>query len=412
MKKPSIILAFACIGVISLLATSCGGASSSSDEANDSASVSTEASTSETFTAAIPIALPAAQTGVITFANILDHISEIPMIAWQNTEDVIAASTVATPIENNVLVGPNTQIDVEGGLPRVQEVLLRSEKLWGGFSQVEKFYLLMYNAQDVSWAGQEWTKIGSQNKYFKNDVEGSLERIAGNCQQTLSPGVFEGTPSNCRGADSSAIANSDDAILSFGQGGEGASNDRMITTGGIVGHEYGHSVQAAQWIGKPNTYCTEQTNSRNCNRSGQALDFAPCWLMEGQGNSVGWMSAAETFEKYQALIKDRPYSQGPSTITDYTQPSLRSYLFDQVPGECTQNGDLYSLGYTVGAQVVEALTAIAGPQSTMALYALGAQGQDFPTAFQSVYGISWDEASTILSKVVAAQYATFGSPPK
>jgi hypothetical protein len=48
----------------------------------------------------------------------------------------------------------------------------------------------------------------------------------------------------------------------------------------------------------------------------------------------------------------------------------------------------------------------------MALYSLGASGEDFPTAFQNVYGISWSDASTILSKVLAAEYATFGSPPQ
>jgi hypothetical protein len=54
---------------------------------------------------------------------------------------------------------------------------------------------------------------------------------------------------------------------------------------------------------------------------------------------------------------------------------------------------------------IEALVAIGGPQATMALFALGAEGQNFPTAFKNVYGISWSEASTILSKVLAAEYA-------
>ena len=413
MKKPTVILTFAFVGVLSLTATSCGGSNSSSGESSNSANTNSDSTpTPQTFVAKIPIILPVAQSGTITFANILDHISEIPMVAWQNTQEVIAANTAITPTENVVHVGPNTQIDVEGGLPRIQDVLLRTEKLWSGFTQVKSFYLLMYNAQDEPWAEKDWTTTGTQNNYFAGDVENELSRIAGNCQKSTSPGVFQGTPSNCRGADSSAITNSDDAILTFGQGGEGASSDPMVKIGGIVGHEYGHSVQAAQWIGKPNTYCTEQTNSRNCNRSGQALNFAPCWLMEGQGNSVGWMAASETFVLYQTQIKDRPYGQGPTKITDYTEPSLRSYLYDQIPLKCVENGPLYSLGYTVGAAATEALIAIAGPQATMALYALGAQGQDFPTAFQNVYGISWSDASTILSKVLAAEYATFGAPPK
>ena len=70
------------------------------------------------------------------------------------------------------------------------------------------------------------------------------------------------------------------------------------------------------------------------------------------------------------------------------------------------------MGYSIGALTVEALVAIGGPQAVMALFSLGAEGQDFITAFQNIYGISWDEASTILSEVLAAEYATYGPPPK
>jgi hypothetical protein len=379
---------------------------------NKGVKVSGSTSKSAVFKAKIPIALPVVQNGTITFANVLDHVSEIPKVAWQRAQDVISANSNTAVTKNVVLVGPNTQIDVVGGLPRIQEVLVRSEKLWSGFSQVSNFYLLMYNAQDEPWAEKIWTTTGTEKKYFAGDIKGEIHRIAGNCQQTLSPGVFTGTPSNCRGADSSAIQNSDDAILTFGQGGQGASSDPMVTSGGIVGHEYNHSVQAAQWIGHPKTYCTEQTNSPACFRSANANSFAPCWLIEGQGNSIGWMTATETFDSYSTLIKNRPYSQGPTTITDYSQSSIRNYLYDQVPNKCIESGPLYSLGYTVGAQAVEVLTAIAGPQSSMALYALGAEGQDFTTAFKKVYGISWSDAATILSKVLAAEYATYGAPPR
>jgi len=366
------------------------------------------------FKATMPITLPVPQNGPITFANVLDHVSEIQKTAWQRVQDVIAANspTFKGATNNVVHTGPNTQIDVIGGMSRIQQVLNRAEILWSGFTQVKNFELLMYNAQDEPWAEQDWTATATANKYLAGDITAEVRRIAGNCQTTISPGVFSGTPSNCRGADSSAISNSDDSILTFGQGGQGAANDTMITSGGVVGHEYNHSVQAAQWIGNPKTYCTEQTNSPNCFRSADANSFAPCWLIEGQGNSVGWASASETYDIYTSMTKNRPYNQGPTTITDYTQSSLRDYLFNQKPNDCISDGNIYRLGYSVGGQAVEILTAIAGPQSTMALYALGAEGQDFSTAFKNVYGISWDEASTILSKVLAAEYATFGPAPK
>lgn len=128
--------------------------------------------------------------------------------------------------------------------------------------------------------------------------------------------------------------------------------------------------------------------------------------------AVGPMTASEKFIDYQNYRRNLPYSQGPTTITDYTEASLKKYLFDQSHSSCYADGNLYSLGYTVGALATEALIAIGGPQATIALYSLGAQGQDFPTAFKNVYGITWSQASTILSKVLAAQYATFGTPPK
>jgi hypothetical protein len=365
------------------------------------------------FVAPKPISLPVTQNGAITFANALERVADIPKTAWQRVQDVIASNAAPAPITNAVRVGPNTKLDITGGLPRIQEVLLRGQKLWSGFTQVSTFNLLMYNAQDEPWAEEDWKKTGAEKKYFPGVIAAQVKRIAGNCQATTSPGVFSGPPVNCRGADSSALENSDDAILTFGQGGDGAANDPSALGGGILAHEYTHSVQAAQWIGKPSSYCTEQTATSACNRSWSSnWGFSPCWLFEGLPNSVGPMVASESYESFQTSRKYLPYSQGPTTITDYSQASLLNFLVSQNHSTCYANGAIYVLGYTVGALTVETLVAIAGPQSVMALYSLGAEGQTFEAAFQNVYGMSWSEASVILSKVLAAQYATAGPPPK
>ena len=365
------------------------------------------------FKAKIPITLPITQSGIITFENVLNHVSEIPQVAWQRVQDVIASNPEPAPITNTIHVGPNTKLDVAGGIPRIQELLQRNEKLWSGFTQVKNFFLLAYNAKDEKWAEEDWKSIGKAGNYFQGVITSEVERIAGNCQQTVSPGVFSGDATDCRGADSTAISNTDDAVLTIGQGGNGASNDTFATEGGIYGHEYVHSVQAAQWIGNPISYCTEQSQTNECFRSWSSnWGFSPCWLFEGLPNSSGPIVAYGNLQKYLDFRKNLPYSQGPTTVTDYSQSSLRDYLFNQSSSTCYSNGPLYRLGYTVGALAVETLIAIGGPQSAMALFSLGAEGQDFTSAFKNVYGISWDEASTILSKVLAAEYATFGPPPK
>jgi hypothetical protein len=63
------------------------------------------------------------------------------------------------------------------------------------------------------------------------------------------------------------------------------------------------------------------------------------------------------------------------------------------------------LAYSIGYSAVETLIAIGGPRATLALYALGANGEKWETAFKNVYGISWDQGATVLSQVLAAEYA-------
>lgn len=402
MRKRSMVFLF----VTGLLLTGCGENKTSQSEAGS-------AEQQASFTAPIPITLPVSQNGPITFTNVVEKFADIPETAWTNVQDVIAANPAAAPVSNEVHVGPNTKIDVAGGLPRIQDILLLSQRLWSGFTQNSTFFMLMYNAQDEPWAEKDWQTFATEKNYFANVISEETKRIAGNCQESSAPGVFSGPPVNCRGANSTAITNSDEASFTFGQGGKGAAEDPYVVGGGIVGHEYTHAVQAAQWIKNPSSYCTEESQEPSCFRSWSSnWGFSPCWIFEGLPNSVGPMIVSETFTKYQDYRKNLPFGQGPTTVTDYTETSLKKYLFEQSNSTCYQDGNLYALGYTVGALTTEALVAIAGPQATMALYALGAQGQDFETAFKNVYGISWSEASTILSKVLAKEYSTFGPPPK
>jgi hypothetical protein len=371
--------------------------------------------TQAAFKALIPIPLPVPQDGTITFANLDSHINDLAQIAYQKTQDALSSNKSPGTINNDVHLGPNTKLTITGGLPRIQEILNRVEKIFSGFRQVTNFSMIIYNSQDEPWAEDEWVSFATSRNYFKGQIEGERRTIAGNCQDTLSPGVFSGKIGNCRGADSSAIQNKDDAVLTFGQSDSGNSNDTFINNGGIVGHEYVHAVQAAQWIGNPKAYCTEKTNSPDCFRSHYVNNVLPCWLNEGSANSIGPLAASDTLADYQSYRKNNlPYNQGPTTVTDYSEASLRDFLYNQVLGDqgCISNMNVYRLGYSVGALTAEALTAIGGPQSVMALYAIAAEGNDFPTAFASVYGISWSEASKSLAKALAAEYKTFGPPPR
>lgn len=364
----------------------------------------------EIFKASIPISLPVNSIGSITFSNAASNFAQIPQIAWQNVQDVLKRNTPVENVNNDLHIGPNTKIVTVGGLSRVKEILSRTQRLFSGFTQVKNFSLLIYNSKDEPWAEKEWETFAKERNYFKGEIEGEKRRIAGNCQTTVSPGVFSGSVEDCRGADSSAIQNKDDAVLTLGQSNSTDSGDH----GEIISHEYVHAVQAGQWIGNPKVYCTEATNSPDCFRSHWVNNTVPCWLNEGSAHAMGHLLSGDSFADYRKLRENLPFNQGPTTVTDYSESSLKSFLFNQEIGDrgCISNGAIYRLGYSVGALTVEILTAIGGPQAVMSIYSLCAEGSDFPTAFQKVYGISWSEASGILAKTLAAEYATYGPPPK
>ena len=368
------------------------------------------------FKAPIPIALPVQQSTdpkAITFANLSTHIADIPEVAWQKVQ-TLATTNKPVTIPNSIYVGPTTKIDIVGGTERIQEVLARSAQLWSGFTQMDFYSVYVYNGADVDATTAKQTSDFKEKKYDltrAENLEGPLRALAGNCQKGDSPGKFSGPLGDCTGGDSGSYFNSNDSFAHFGQ--TGTSTDFYITGGGFVGHEYTHAVQAGQWIDSP--FCgNPDSDEKLCSRSGMSnKGFSPCWLFEGIPNSVGVMVASATAEDYLKFRKDHlPYGHGPTTVTDYSEPSLKKYLYDQSNKTCYEDGNFYQMSYTIGALATEALVAIAGPQATMAVYSLGAEGQDFTTAFENVYGISWSEASIILSKVLAEEYSTFGPPPK
>lgn len=346
------------------------------------------------FKALIPITLPVAQSGVITFNNIQDHISEIPETAWQKVQDVLA-SKKAVSIKHDLYIGPNTKLSIAGGKPRIEAVLEKTTKLWSGFALTKYYSLIYYNLTDEKWAEKTTKNIWKKNGYEAATVAAAIHALQISCQAQSAPGVGGADLGYCGGADAGAVTNSDNGFLQVAEG----DVQHPDVSGSILVHEFTHTIQSAQWIGNAN--CRNEGN--NCSRTELAKNFAPCWINEGQPNGINTMVANSDLSSY---LRERSFGKDTSQkITDYSAGSLRDYLYNQSPSTCYRNGPLYQLGFGVGAMTIEALVAIGGPQATMALFALGAEGQNFPTAFKNVYGISWSEASTILSKVLAAEYA-------
>jgi len=347
-------------------------------------------STQAGFKAPNPISLPVPQNGSITFSNVLDHISEIPQVAWQRVQDIISSNT-PSDVPTDIFLGPTTRLDVAGGVSAFQAILHRDQRLWSGFSQSPYYSVYIYNAHDEPWAENKLTTVFKSKGYESGATAGPLNSMRNACKPAVVNGKTMSANTNCQGGNSGAVLNSNDSHMEFAQ-----PNVYQKDYSEIVAHEYIHAVQAAQWINSP--YC-KNASGGGCFRSDMANRlFSSCWIYEGQPVVIGFMVAKTEYQSYLDLRQN--WAPSITGLPDFTAATIRKYLFESQAGASCK-------GPEIGAAAVEALIAIGGPQATMSIFALGAEGQNFETAFQNIYGISWSDASTILSRVIAAEYINF-----
>ena len=130
---------------------------------------------------------------------------------------------------------------------------------------------------------------------------------------------------------------------------------------------------------------------------------SPCWLQEGQAHFASKTTASNTFSDYlRQRNGEALYRTNSSNVpAPRDLAGISEYLSLATLATCQST---YSWGYATGMLAVEALSAIGGVQSTMALYALEATGKSFSESFEMVYGISWEKAQPILAQVIARDY--------
>jgi hypothetical protein len=362
--------------------------------------LSAEGAQSKAASLPIPITLPVAQTGTITFANALSKVDSIPEAAWKRTQDAIAANK-AVSIPTTIQIGPNTKaskVAITNGLDRIN-------KLFSGFRHVNSYGGVVYNAQD-----QEWAQTATAAYFKKLKIGGSSARSE-NIKQLIQAGCeIQGSKViNCSGGMSWDFRDAKNSAGGAFYGVEtGQFNGKPLDfwtdankyNGPMtqVNHEATHNYQVIQFfntsLGKGQNISSDIFHS-----------FAPWWFGEGQANAIGIPTFVDSLDAYLDVrmqnVTRKPGSG--TTLPPFTADSLKNLLTSkQVASPENSN---YALGYSVGYAAVEVLVAVGGPQSTLALCTLGGQGKDWKTAFKSVYGISWDEGASIISKVLAAEYA-------
>jgi hypothetical protein len=339
------------------------------------------------FKAAIPITLPVAQ-GEITFANILENVEKVAQVAYENSQKTYSANSTPGGMKATIWVGPNT---VPVGNMTEDERIIKARKLWSGFNQPQAIGLFFFNTQDEPLAEKAYDKWRADNQ-IKGGQPASMMR--NDCLSNNGPGapVASTEPlKDCSGANAGVIDSKGTGIGWFGVPTEANTRADAYRLGAMEIHEFTHMVQTAQFVG------TSQ------NPGGDLQSVSPCWLQEGQahfaGKSVASVSYSDYLQQRNGEARERTAANNLRAPRDLA--GISAYLSLETLSTCQST---YSWGYATGMLAVEALSAIGGTTSTMALYAQEANGHTFSDAFKLVYGISWKEAQPILAQVIVKDY--------
>ena len=339
----------------------------------------------------IPISLPVKPVGDITFANIENRIADIPFAAYTSVQSA-ASANAQTKVQVTVMQGPNTKLPIA-----VEEALGKIANLWSGFRQPVTYVALVYNFKDKAWALKADAKV---------PVVAANDGAKG--RASMSSVISECAADNCGRANSGIPDAKGNGYGQYQIMEPQWDPNGWGSQGSVFGHEYTHSVQAAQFLGNANVgkpVSKERAKYGLDNSpSGLFQGVLPCWMTEGMAQFNGPAVVAPTFDYYmrwrgvQAIAKEVPQ------FTDYSAKSLQNFFLSGTPPKCLPPAPVYEMGRTTGALAIEALAAIAGPQASMAVVTLMGRGQSYETAFKNVYGISWAKAAPILARVVAAEY--------
>ena len=332
--------------------------------------------------AATPTQVPPTTTPVpnylLNFEDLEKNVTEVSRIAWEDSQRILSLNSDSFSAKTDLVisVGPTTKPYSDNYEQAFQKAII----FWSNFDQPTKYWALMYNYEDKSWAKEEIEKAS-----FLEHKDLSI--VDAPCHGTI-----------CTGANSGIEPFSSVGLGVFGINQPDSSDPYRY--GPIQIHEYTHSVAAAPWVGDDHPNSGPQKTG-------------PCWLSEGQGHFAGFTVGTDSYEDYLKLratyIWNELFSERPRvpSFNDFSPSKIIEYYDNSVPNECQPYSDNYEknydydLGYSLGFLTVEALSAIEGSDSSMNLYKL-MKNNSFPEAFELTYGYPWDEAKKIIASVVSS----------
>jgi len=86
----------------------------------------------------------------------------------------------------------------------------------------------------------------------------------------------------------------------------------------------------------------------------------------------------------------------------FTTEKIKNFFVFNAPEDWRKNYEKWRV-YDLGAMLLEILTAINGPESTMEIWKIASTGVNFEVAFERVYGVQFSKVLPIIAKAIALQ---------
>ena len=305
---------------------------------------------------------PVAPTG---FNDLEANFSGVSYTAWKKSrEKILASSNTSIPLE--ILVGVNTKLNNKNPEYAISQV----NKLYAGSILPKNIVLLAFSFQDRDWA---ITK---------------MEQIVPNAASAWIKDVACPSADNCLGGGSFHNLSNKTSLIVITTGID-PNNVNNATSGTLEAHEYTHSIQQS---------------SADAMRPGVNLlksPWPPNWYWEGLANFSQYAAIySDSFEKYYQFRKEA--SGGIYNNSTWNAKYIEGYFQTNLTNEWDAQYPRWRQ-YDLGAMLVGILVAIKGPDSVMELFRESVNGGGFESAFQKIYGSSFQSVLPTISRTIALQ---------
>ena len=304
-----------------------------------------------------------------SFADLYERRSSIAYTAWNLTSNTIKNGK--SNLKNVTrFIGPNT-LEPKYKTPELAYSLV--SKAFTSYITPSDVYLLQYGKEDISWAEDKIKTLVSPIEYENMNRNENGKLVSSNCN------------SDCFGAKQVTAFQSDKAFVLQGIA-RTSNNDPMgyarWNLGHLDAHEFFHAMQRA--------------NSKTPNR--EPVEWPPSFLIEGGASLV--QNLTMSHHSYEEYMKWRGLDAADLVKSNSkVNAEFLDKFLDLVNNKDYWRGVDGYFSYNLGSRIMEIFVALKGPGVLLDLQRATVD-KGYEVGFESIFGISWSEASPIISKTI------------